>query len=121
MDRDYSGYVDSSYLDEQTRVLSAVKRRTYELMSIAAGSRVLDLGCGPGSDTLSLADLVGDSGQVFGVDFDPEMVQQANERAAAADLGGRVLRCRSTTTSSTRLEASDSSSIWPILSTDWPR
>ena len=36
---------------------------------------MLDLGCGPGSDTLSLADLVGDSGQVYGVDFDPEMVE----------------------------------------------
>ena len=91
MEKDYSGYVDSSYLDEQTRVLSAVKRRTYELMSVAAGHRVLDLGCGPGSDTLSLAELVGDSGQVYGVDFDPEMVEQANERATAAGLGDRVL------------------------------
>ena len=91
MEKDYSGYVDSSYLDEQTRVLSAVKRRTYELMAVEVGHRVLDVGCGPGSDTLSLADLVGDSGEVYGVDFDPEMVDEAAKRATAADLRERVL------------------------------
>jgi ubiquinone/menaquinone biosynthesis C-methylase UbiE len=91
MGTDYSGYVDSAYLDAATQMLSAAKRRTYELMEVQAGHRVLDLGCGPGSDTIALADLVGDTGQVHGVDFDPEMVEEANARAASAGLEDLVL------------------------------
>ncbi len=90
MEKDYSGYVDSSYLDRHAQLLSAAKRRSYELMSVQAGQRVLDVGCGPGTDTLPLADVVGDSGQVYGVDFDPEMIEEANERAATAGIDGRV-------------------------------
>lgn len=91
MGMDYSGYVDAAYLDEAAQMLSAAKRRTYELMEVQAGHRVLDLGCGPGSDTIALADLVGDTGQVHGADFDPEMVEEANSRAVAAGLDDRVL------------------------------
>lgn len=90
MAMDYSGYVDSAYLDVAAQVLAAAKRRTYELMEVQAGHRVLDLGCGPGSDTIPLADLVGDTGQVHGADFDPEMVEEANARATAAGLDERV-------------------------------
>ena len=91
MGTDYSGYVDSAYLDVAAEMLSAAKRRTYELMEPQVGDRVLDLGCGPGSDTVTLAGFVGDEGQVHGVDFDPEMVEEANGRAKAAGLDERVL------------------------------
>ncbi|HSM67724.1 MAG TPA: methyltransferase domain-containing protein [Ilumatobacteraceae bacterium] len=88
---DYSGHVDSTYLDMAAQILSAAKRRTYELMGLQVGHRVLDLGCGPASDTIALADLVGETGEVHGVDFDPEMVEEANVRAKAAGLDERVL------------------------------
>jgi ubiquinone/menaquinone biosynthesis C-methylase UbiE len=45
---------------------------------------VLDVGCGPGSDTLALARLVGPTGQVVGVDYDGAMVAEAEKRAAQA-------------------------------------
>ena len=85
------GHVDSTYLDTAAQMLSAAKRRTYELMELQAGHRALDLGCGPASDTIALADLVGETGQVHGADFDPEMVEEANVRAKAAGLDERVL------------------------------
>ena len=91
MAMDYSGHVDSTYLDMAAQILSAAKRRTYELMGLQVGHRVLDLGCGPASDTIALADLVGETGEVHGVDFDPEMVEEANVRAKAAGLDERVL------------------------------
>lgn len=90
MTTDYSGYVDPDYLDTASRLLSSAKRRTYELMEVHEGHRVLDLGCGPGSDTIALADLVGETGQVHGVDFDSEMVVEANERASAGGVAARV-------------------------------
>ncbi len=84
------GYVDADYLDLTTRLLAPVKRRSYELMRLVPGCKVLDLGCGPGSDTLALGDIVGPRGEVHGVDHDPQMVAQADERARAAGVSTRV-------------------------------
>lgn len=48
----------------------------------AAGERVLDVGCGCGQTLLQLADLVGPSGHVHGVDISPPMMARARERVA---------------------------------------
>ncbi|GAC1619774.1 MAG: methyltransferase domain-containing protein [Ktedonobacteraceae bacterium] len=60
------------------------KQRTYTLMHIQQGHSLLDVGCGPGTDTITLADLVGPTGRVVGVDYDPTMITEANRRAEQA-------------------------------------
>ncbi len=75
------GYVDSQYLARLGAVLENVKRATYHHMRVMEGSRVLDVGCGPGTDTIPLAKLVGASGHVAGIDKDAAMIEQANSRA----------------------------------------
>ena len=57
--KDYSGYVDSEYLKMLARLTKPVKQLTYELMQIEPGHKVLDVGCGPATDTIQLAPLVG--------------------------------------------------------------
>lgn len=85
------GYVDADYLDAVAQLLAPAKLRSYELMHLAAGQRVLDLGCGPGTDTLALSARVGESGEVHGADRDAQMVARANDRARAAGLAARVM------------------------------
>lgn len=53
------------------------------------GERVLDLGCGAGTDSLIAAQMVGPDGRVTGVDMTPEMLAKA--RAAATEMGARNL------------------------------
>ncbi|MEU5468338.1 methyltransferase domain-containing protein [Kocuria salsicia] len=53
----------------------------YFLDRLRPGMRILDLGCGPGSITLDLAELVGPTGQVVGVDFSEDAVAAARENA----------------------------------------
>ncbi len=53
----------------------------YFLHRLSPGMRVLDLGCGPGSITLDLAEAVGPTGQVVGVDFSEDAVAAARENA----------------------------------------
>ena len=84
------GYVDADYLDTTTRLMAPSKQRSYELMHLEPGHRVLDVGCGPGSDTLAISNLVGPTGEVYGADYDAQMVAQANERAKAAGVSARV-------------------------------
>ena len=49
-------------------------------MYIRPGHAVLDVGCGAGDDLRSLAQLVGPTGRVVGVDNSETMLQEARER-----------------------------------------
>ena len=75
------GYVDPEYLRVVGDLLNQIKQRTYDRMQIRTGHKVLDVGCGPGTDTIPLAHLVGSFGQVCGVDYDEAMVVEADQRA----------------------------------------
>jgi arsenite methyltransferase len=56
---------------------------------LLAGCRVLDLGCGSGRDVYALAQLVGPSGEVVGVDMTDEQLEVAEKhRAFHADAFG---------------------------------
>lgn len=57
----------------------------FSLGRLAPGERVLDLGCGAGTDSLVAAQMVGEQGHVTGIDMTPPMLAKA--RAAAAELG----------------------------------
>jgi ubiquinone/menaquinone biosynthesis C-methylase UbiE len=84
------GYVDTDYLELAARLTRPAKDGSYGAMHLQPGQRVLDVGCGPGTDTLTLATLLGDDGRVVGIDFDPEMIATANEHAREAGLAVRV-------------------------------
>ena len=51
-----------------------------------AGSVVLDLGCGAGTDLLIAAQMTGPDGHVIGVDMTPAMLDRARESAAAMGI-----------------------------------
>lgn len=75
----------------QPSVLAAHATRTasnscaYFLDRVKPGQRILDIGCGPGSITLDLAELVGPTGQVTGTDFSQDAIAVA--RTAAQERG----------------------------------
>ena len=84
------GYVDPKYLQELAHILRHDKQRTYELMNVQPGHHVLDLGCGAGTDTIALAHLVGPKGRVAGVDYDPNMIVEADRAAVIAGVAERI-------------------------------
>ena len=56
----------------------------FSLGPLELGERVLDLGCGAGTDSLVAAQMVGLEGRVVGVDMTPEMLARAH--AAESEL-----------------------------------
>lgn len=54
------------------------------------GERVLDVGCGAGASSFALAEAVGPSGRVLGVDLSAPLLRRAEERRRA--LGARAVR-----------------------------
>jgi ubiquinone/menaquinone biosynthesis C-methylase UbiE len=62
-------------------MFAPVTQALLEDAEIATGQLVLDVATGPGEPALSIADLVGPEGKVFGVDAVPEMVEAARREA----------------------------------------
>lgn len=87
----YIGCVDQKYLQTLAVILKPFKERSFELMHIQPGHKVIDIGCGPGTDTIRMAELVGQAGQVVGIDFDCDMILTANKKAKETGLEDRVL------------------------------
>jgi ubiquinone/menaquinone biosynthesis C-methylase UbiE len=85
------GYVDTIYLDTVQKLLNNFKQLTYEQMRMRPGQKVLDVGCGPGTDTIPLAQQVSPSGQIIGVDYDAKMIAEAEQRAQKAGVSGWVI------------------------------
>ncbi len=65
-------------------LLHPVRIESYRRLRLGLGGHVLDVGCGHGIDTLQLGDMVGATGEVRGIDLDPEIIECANRRAAEA-------------------------------------
>lgn len=93
--QEIKGYVDAQYLHTAAKLLEPIKRRSYELMRILPGQTILDVGCGPGIDTMEIAQLVGKTGHVIGIDQDLEMISRANAHAEKIGLNDYVAHHRS--------------------------
>ena len=93
------GYVDSEYLRVIGEFLNQLKQQTYTRMKIEFGHKVLDVGCGPGIDTMALSQLVGANGKLFGMVYDPAMVAVAEQNAEKAGVNAWVQHKQSDATS----------------------
>jgi SAM-dependent methyltransferase len=58
---------------------------------VAAGEKVLEVGCGTGATTVPLAEAVGRSGRVLGVDLSEPMLEDARKRVTESRLGNITL------------------------------
>ena len=66
------GNLDSEIkrLELQASVFAPISMQALKMAGIRKGMRCLDIGCGSGSVTRAMAEVVGDSGRVVGVDVD---------------------------------------------------
>lgn len=78
-------YVEKLFLSDFLR--EPVIRSAIETLRLSTGSRGLDVGCGIGSHTLMLAEAVGPSGRVTGLDMNPGCLSHARK---AAEKSGRT-------------------------------
>ncbi|MBX2999993.1 MAG: methyltransferase domain-containing protein [Caldilineaceae bacterium] len=80
----------TEFMEFQAKLGGNLKAYTYEVMRVQPGHRVLDVGCGPGIDTCGLAQRVGPTGQVVGVDRDEQTLADADQRAQEKGVAGWV-------------------------------
>jgi ubiquinone/menaquinone biosynthesis C-methylase UbiE len=77
------------YQDELDRLLERVKDRLLQRSKIESGERVVDIGCGTGATTMSVASLVGESGLALGVDISQTLLGCAKSRSSNIS-GGHI-------------------------------
>ena len=70
-------------------MLAPLGERVLDTLTLTAGTRALDVGCGCGHPTLSLAHRIGPAGSVTGIDVSAPMLALA-EQLAAADSSERA-------------------------------
>jgi ubiquinone/menaquinone biosynthesis C-methylase UbiE len=91
-DEDDAPYILGHSAQELERLISQAQRyepfteRFFRDAGIMTGMRVLDVGCGAGDVSFLAARLVGDTGQVVGVDRAPEAVATANRRTMELEI-----------------------------------
>src|SRR5689334_17630669 len=67
--------------EELDRLLEPLGRTAMDRLDALAGARAIDIGCGCGATALALAERVGATGSVLGVDISGPMLARARERA----------------------------------------
>ena len=80
------------FLDAANKLLSISTSKEIILdgLRLRNGARVLDLGCGLGDDAFQIAERVGASGRVTGVDVSTSMIDEARRRALERQPAGRL-------------------------------
>jgi ubiquinone/menaquinone biosynthesis C-methylase UbiE len=77
---DASRFVCSLDTEKANEIVQTFKNLSFELLSIQEGHHILDVGCGTGDDVMAIAKIVGDRGQVVGVDSSKAMITEARRR-----------------------------------------
>ena len=77
---------ETTRLIEQSRIYGASTKRLCKRAGIINGMRVLEIGSGAGDVALMLAERVGPTGEVVGVELNAEILDTARQRATDAGL-----------------------------------
>ena len=72
---------ETTRLIEQSKIYGESTHRLCVRAAITTGMHVLDIGSGAGDVALTVAELVGKTGQVVGVDVNPAILETARQRA----------------------------------------
>jgi SAM-dependent methyltransferase len=72
----------SAFVERGGAAAQRYKTLSYDLLHLAPGMQILDVGCGIGADLPALAERVGEEGLVVGIDQNPHLLQTAQQAQA---------------------------------------
>jgi ubiquinone/menaquinone biosynthesis C-methylase UbiE len=72
-----------AFLDVASRNkdITAMKRRTYELLDATPGRRILEVGCGTGDDARQIAEMIAPTGSLIAIDKSEAIIGEARRRS----------------------------------------
>lgn len=81
------------YVDQFEAMLLAIGEAVIAEAGFKGDENVADIGCGGGATSFAIARLLGDGGQVTGVDIAPQLIDEAVKRAASQGLSNAHFEC----------------------------
>jgi ubiquinone/menaquinone biosynthesis C-methylase UbiE len=88
--KENKNYVTAEYLKKIAQDVKFIKEKATELLQLKADSVVLDVGCGPATDTIAYSGFISDKGKIVGIDNDPAMIEKANQELAKQQVTKNV-------------------------------
>lgn len=79
----FVGYLDAFNAAEWVQTY---KQQAFHLLDVREGDHILDVGCGTGEDVRALAQIVGSTGLVVGIDNSRTMITEAWKRSEGTNL-----------------------------------
>ena len=83
---------ESQRLITQSHLYENITMRFFDTAGIRPGMKVLDIGSGTGDVAMAAASLVGEDGQVIGVDINPEVLKLAQSRTESVGFSNIEFR-----------------------------
>ena len=80
------GYQAADWLERPEREDEEKPKKLLEILAVQPGMAVADLGAGSGYYSFRVAKLVGDTGKVFAVDIQPQMIDLIQKKAQAENV-----------------------------------
>lgn len=93
---DWAGEMGARWLagiDQFESMIAPIGAALLARAAFKTGERVLDLGCGGGATSLAIAEAVGPTGSVIGIDISSDLIAKARERADAAGTSNATFEC----------------------------
>ena len=84
--QDLDAYFDCLTLLDSLAYYKAYKIKSYALLQLTQGMKVLDAGCGLGDDAFRIAELIMPGGKVIGLDASVAMIEKARSHELATKL-----------------------------------
>ncbi|WP_299771666.1 methyltransferase domain-containing protein [uncultured Pseudoteredinibacter sp.] len=84
------GYVNQDYLNQAAQMFAPIKLDSYEKLRANSIQSLIDVGCGTGIDTTTIAQLNPEIKNIVGVDFDKDMIEQADKLAEQKECSDRT-------------------------------
>src|SRR5262249_50077534 len=78
---DVSGLADYLRRVAALGSVQVYKHRAFAALGVTEGAKVLDVGCGVGGDVRAIAELVGKTGRVVGLDFSEGFLTEARRQS----------------------------------------
>lgn len=85
------GYVSADFLRRSAERMTGMKQASYALLELDKARRVLDVGCGPGVDTVGMAAASNSDTEIIGIDIDEHMIREADAHAKDAGVSDRIV------------------------------
>jgi protein-L-isoaspartate(D-aspartate) O-methyltransferase len=92
-DRAIPTHVDGRGVPISSASAPAIMAVMLELLDLAPGQRVLEIGAGTGYNAALLARLVGEAGAVTSLDIDEQVAREASDHLAEVGAGAVVVHC----------------------------